>query len=197
MLQPHVISPFPARPPRPRRRSKVTGAWLAAMALAASVSTAQAQDGGIAVGTAAPAAAVVTLDGKPANLSQYLGKGPVVLEFWATWCPLCKQLEPAMAAAQKEYKGRATFVSVGVADHQTAAAQRKVARERGLGGEFVFDRDGNAVKAYQAPHTSFLVVVDADGKVVYTGAGGEQDVAAAVEKAFASGMMGQGMGGKP
>ena len=146
-----------------------------------------AQDGGIAVGSMAPAAAVQTLDGKAADLSQYIGKTPVVLEFWATWCPLCKKLEPAMQAAREKYAGRVTFVSVGVKDNQTAEKQMTYVKEMRMGGSFVFDRDGKAVAAYQAPHTSYVVVIDKSGKVVYTGVGPEQNVDDAVGKAL--GMM--------
>jgi thiol-disulfide isomerase/thioredoxin len=137
------------------------------------------------VGAKAPGAAVQTLDGQTADLAKYVGKGPVVLEFWATWCPLCKQLEPGLEAARSKYAGRVTFVSVGVNNNQTAEKQKTYATEKHIGGEFVFDADGKAVAAYKAPHTSYLVVIDAGGKVVYTGVGGGQDVEAAVSKAFA------------
>ena len=49
----------------------------------------------------APAAKVHTLDGKEADLAQYIGKTPVVMEFWATWCPNCKELEPTLLAAPR------------------------------------------------------------------------------------------------
>jgi peroxiredoxin len=78
-----------------------------------------------------------------------------------------------------------TFVSVGVKDNQTPDKQKAYAEAHHLGGEFVFDRDGKAVAAYQAPHTSYLVVIDADGKVVYTGVGVKQNVDDAVAKALA------------
>ena len=58
--------------------------------------TARAQDLGIERGSVAPAAKMQTLDGKAADLSQYIGKTPVIMEFWATWCPNCKELEPAL-----------------------------------------------------------------------------------------------------
>jgi thiol-disulfide isomerase/thioredoxin len=132
----------------------------------------------------APGAAVETLDGKPVDLGTYLHGKPAVLEFWATWCPLCKQIEPAMEAARMKYAGRVTFVSVGVKDNQTPEKQKAYAESKHIGGEFVFDRDGKAVAAYKVPHTSYLVVVDANGKVVYTGVGPEQDVDAAVGKAL-------------
>jgi hypothetical protein len=47
-------------------------------------------------------------------------------------------------------------------------------------GIFLFDTDGAAYKAYAAPHTSYVVVINKAGKVVYTGVGGSQDIEAAL-----------------
>ena len=156
----------------------------ALVGLAGTSRPAFAQEAGIEVGAVAPRAAVYTLDGKEMDLGQYVGDKPVVLEFWATWCPLCKALEPSMSAAREKYAGRVRFVSVGVPDNQSAVKQKAFVEERHLGGEFVFDRDSKAVKAYKVPHTSYVVVVASSGKVVYTGVGAEQDISAAVAKAF-------------
>ena len=46
-------------------------------------------------------------------------------------------------------------------------------------------RDGEATAAYKVPHTSYVVVIDRAGKVVYTGVGGKQDIEAALRKAGA------------
>ena len=146
-----------------------------------------AQEAGIMLDAVAPGAAVETLDGRKVDLGSYLHGKPAVLEFWATWCPLCKQLEPQMQAAREKYADRVAFVSVGVKDNQTPEKQRAFAESKHLGGEFVFDRDGEAVAAYKVPHTSYLVVVDAKGRVVYTGVGGEQNVDAAIVKALPMG----------
>lgn len=185
--------------PRPAVRGSRRGSTLiTTLALAAgaflTASPVPAQESGIAVGATAPGAAVVTLDGQPVDLARFIGKSPVVLEFWATWCPLCRQLEPSMAAAQMQYAGKVTFVSVGVPDNQTPARQKAYAQERHIGGELVFDRDRHALTAYMVPHTSYVVVIDAAGTVVYTGVGGEQDIPTAVAKAFAmKGKMMDGM----
>jgi thiol-disulfide isomerase/thioredoxin len=168
---------------RAARRAALFAAAAAAL-LSPGARPALAQEGGIAVGAMAPSAAVFTLDGKPVELASFVGEKPVVLEFWATWCPLCKQLEPAMAAAREQYKGRVRFVSVGVPNNQTPEKQAAFVAERHLGGEFVFDRDSKAVQAFQVPHTSYLVVLDKSGKVVYTGVGGDQNVVAAIGKAL-------------
>ena len=156
-------------------------ALLAALTLVAA--PLGAQDLGIAVGSAAPAAAVQTLDGKPANLSQWIGKTPVVMEFWATWCPNCKALEPTMAAAAKKYAGKAAFVAVAVSANQTAERVRRHLARSPIPMTFVYDHDGEATGAYDVPATSYVVVLDRTGKVVYTGVGGRQDIEGALRKA--------------
>ena len=143
-----------------------------------------AQDMGIKVGAAAPTAAVESLDGKAMDLGTMYRDRPVVLEFWATWCPLCKKLEPAMQAAREKYNGTVEFVSVGVSSNQSAAKQKAYVKKQQMGGQFVFDKEGAAMKAFDVPHTSYVVVVDKGGKVVYTGVGPEQDIDAAVQKAL-------------
>jgi thiol-disulfide isomerase/thioredoxin len=152
--------------------------------LAAAPRLVHAQEGGIAVGASAPGAAVTTLEGAPVDLSSYIGQTPVVLEFWATWCPLCRQLEPALSAARKKYTGRVTFIAVGVPNNQSAERQKAYAAAHDIGGVLVFDRDGRAVKAYAAPHTSYVVAIDKAGTVVYTGVGGAQDIEAVVGRAL-------------
>jgi thiol-disulfide isomerase/thioredoxin len=141
-----------------------------------------AQEGGLDVGAQEPAASVVRLDGTALDLSDYYGDKPVVLEFWATWCPLCKKLEPSMQAARKTHAGAVRFVSVGVPANQTAEKQRMYVDKQQLTGDFVFDKDGAAVAAFKVPHTSYIVIVDRNRKVVYTGVGAEQDIEAALKK---------------
>jgi hypothetical protein len=48
----------------------------------------------------------------------------------------------------------------------------------------VYDRRGDASEAYDAPATSYVVIVDAAGKVAYTGVGGTQDLDAAIARAL-------------
>jgi thiol-disulfide isomerase/thioredoxin len=156
-------------------------AALLAVALAAPAA-ARAQDLGIQIGAVAPAAAVTTLDGKDANLSQYIGKTPMLIEFWATWCPNCKELEPALIAAAKKYGAKVKFIGVAVSVNESPARVKAFVAKHGLLGDQYFDTHGDASGAYDAPATSYVVVIDKTGKVVYTGLGGKQDLEAAVKK---------------
>ena len=156
----------------------------AAALLIALPAAARAQDIGLDVGTRAPAAAVQTLDGKPANLSDFIGKGPVLLEFWATWCPNCRALEPQMQAMARKYAGRVRIVGVAVSVNQSPERVRAYVAKHALPGTFVFDAKGAATGAYDVPATSYVVVLDRTGKVVYTGQGAEQNLDAAIRKAL-------------
>jgi thiol-disulfide isomerase/thioredoxin len=158
---------------------------LAMGAFAAPVyAPAHAQESGIPVGSKAPSATIQTLDGKPADLAQFIGKGPVVIEFWATWCPNCKELEPALLAAQKKYAGKVQFVGIAVSVNESPELVRRYVKRHGLAGAQLYDRKGDAVNAYDVPATSFVAVINKAGKIVYTGLGGKQDLDAAIRKAF-------------
>jgi len=141
-----------------------------------------AQDLGIAVGKRAPSAVVRTLDGKSVDLGSYVGKTPMFIEFWAVWCPNCRHLEPALLAAQKKYASRMKFIGVAVAINQTPERVKLYTEKHGLKHQIVFDTEGNAAEAYDPPATSYIVVVDRTGKIVYTGVGGDQNLEAAIKK---------------
>ncbi len=73
--------------------------WCVVLLLAVGLGTpgrgvAQDDELGIAIG-ARPPATIEDLDGRPVDLTQIIGKKPVLLEFWATCVPLCAALFPA------------------------------------------------------------------------------------------------------
>ena len=154
------------------------------LALSALVAPLGAQSVGLPVGTAAPAALVQRLDGTSVDLKQYIGKTPVVIEFWATWCPNCEELEPTMHALKKKYGERVKLIGVAVSINQSPARVKAYAAKHKLPLDVVWDHDGNATDVYSAPATSYVVIVDRAGKVVYTGLGGKQKLDAAVAKAL-------------
>ena len=141
-----------------------------------------AQDVGLGVGATAPAVTVQDLDGKPVDLGRLIGREPVVLEFWATWCPLCQALEPSLKAAHARYGSAVRFVAIAVGVNQSPASIRRHLAAHPLPFPVLFDATGTAVRAYAAPTTSYIVVVDKTGRVTYTGSGAEQDIAAVLAK---------------
>jgi len=146
--------------------------------------SAAGQDLGIEVGSRAPAVTVHTVDGKPVDLGQYIGKTPMLIEFWATWCPNCRELMPTLLDAEKKYGKRVKFVALAVAINQSPERVRRFLAAHPLPHDTFFDTEGKAASAFDAPATSYVVVLDRTGKVVYTGLGGKQDLDAALKKAL-------------
>jgi thiol-disulfide isomerase/thioredoxin len=133
-----------------------------------------AQDEGITVGSQAPRVSVPVLDGRPVDLGLHLGKKPIFLEFWATWCPICEELLPRVQAARTRYGDRVAFYGVNVAVNQTRDRVRRYIRQHQLPFEVVYDEAGASTRAFDAPQTSYIVIIDARGRVAYTGVGTEQ-----------------------
>ncbi len=155
----------------------------AAAIVALAAAPAAAQDLGIAVGEKAPGGPLETLTGQTVDLASYLGKQPTVIEFWATWCGNCKQLEPALRAAHAKYGTTVRFVTVAVSVNQSIQRVKAWQSANKLPGDLLYDRKGTVSGAYDVPATSYVVVADKTGKIVYTGVGGTQNIDAAIAKA--------------
>ena len=64
----------------------------------------------------APAITFYTYDGKPLTLSEFVGK-PVVLNFWASWCPPCKAEMPDFEETFRTLGDEVHFVMINVTDN--------------------------------------------------------------------------------
>jgi thiol-disulfide isomerase/thioredoxin len=141
---------------------------------------------GLAIGTEAPAAALQDLDGNPVQLLDYIGDRPTLIEFWAIWCENCEALQPQIDRIQATYGDRLNVVAVAVAVAQSERRVRRHVEEHQPDYPYLWDERGAAVRAYEVPSTSVVVIVGADGRVAYTGVGPQQDLEAAVEGVLGS-----------
>ena len=94
----------------------------------------------LSVGTVAPSFTLKDIDGKSVSLSDFRGK-QVVLHFWASWCPDCREETPQLKAAQAAADpSKVVFVSVSF-DRKVEAFEAYV-RDNALGGVQLFDASG-------------------------------------------------------
>jgi cytochrome c biogenesis protein CcmG, thiol:disulfide interchange protein DsbE len=79
-----------------------TTLWFAGAGVAAITLTVTLAFASATVGNAAPALAVSELDGQTFDLSAEHGK-VVIINFWATWCPPCREEMPALDSFYRRY----------------------------------------------------------------------------------------------
>lgn len=155
---------------------------FAAWALGFPAAGVIAQEVALPLGTQAPSASLEDLDGNPVQLLDFVEEGkPTLIEFWATWCEQCAALQPQMDAVQAGFGSRVKVMAVAVAVSQSPRRVRRYLEEHDPGYLFLWDGSGNAVRNYQVPTTSVVILLDRNGKVAYTGSGGHQDLVGALE----------------
>lgn len=107
--------------------------------------------------------------GGSVSLSSYRGK-VVVLNFWASWCPPCKEEAPILARWQKTLKrAGGTIVGVDVLD-VSSDAERFIAEHK-LDFPHLRDQDGSRLKSFQVVGYPETIVLDRKGRIAATSRG--------------------------
>ncbi|WP_425153414.1 TlpA family protein disulfide reductase [Candidatus Palauibacter sp.] len=170
--------------PNMTRRTRHTVVALAGLAWLAGSGPLSAQAGegqvSLPMGTEAPDAALQDLDGNDVQLLDYADGKPTLIEFWASWCEQCEALQPEIDQVQADFGEQVNVVAVVVAVAQSLRRVRRYAETHGAEYPYLWDASGDAVRAYSATTTSIVVILDAEGKVAYTGVGPDQDLVGAV-----------------
>jgi peroxiredoxin len=124
----------------------------------------------VRIGEAAPAFRLAGLNGQTASLSDYRGK-TVVLNFWATWCPDCREEMPTLEALQRKFHSDGLeVVAASVDDAGRTAVLPFVAR---YSPTFtVLLADPSTARAYGVRAIPSTFLIGPDGRVIrqYAGA---------------------------
>lgn len=117
----------------------------------------------------APDFTVLDANGKKIRLSDNFGK-PIVINFWATWCPPCKRELPDFDKLCKEYGDKVVFMMVNLTDgrRDTVDGTKSFVSKNGYTFPVYFDTEYNGADAYNVSSIPQTTFIDANGNVYTT-----------------------------
>jgi peroxiredoxin len=107
-----------------------------------------------------------SVDGGRVSLSSYRGQ-PVLLFFWATWCPYCRNEIPALNDLYTAYKDQGLVV-LAVQVAETASTGRSFRDQHGLTFPILSDTSGSVFRSYSGEAIPLNYFIDANGNVNYS-----------------------------
>ena len=111
-------------------------------------------------------------EGKRINLKKLLKKGPVLLNFWATYCKPCIKAMPKLQELHNKYKNQG-FTVLGVNEDGPRGQARVKPFLRGRKVTFLIaiDGDGGVMKRLQVRSLPTTILIAPDGEIVLRQAG--------------------------
>ncbi|MGH1363222.1 MAG: TlpA family protein disulfide reductase [Calditrichia bacterium] len=111
-------------------------------------------------------------DGENYQLSENIGEGPILLNFWATWCVPCLAEMKKLKRIHKRYKDKGLqILSITIDDTKTVGKVKSVVNSNKFPFTILFDTNREVFKLYQGENPPHTVLIDKEGKIVYTHTG--------------------------
>jgi len=121
------------------------------------------------VGSRAPSGVLDLLDGSAVSLDGVIGRRPIYLKFWATWCVPCREQMPHLESAYRTYGDRVAVYAVDLGVNDPIDDVRAFQAAHHLTVPIALDRDGSLAERFDVQVTPQHILIDRDGIVRYVG----------------------------
>ena len=122
-----------------------------------------------AIASGAPDFTLEDLDGDLFTLSDYIGEGPIVISFWATWCTPCKKELPHLQTLHDKYKDKGlTLITIAEDAPKTQPKVSPYVKSKKLTFPVLLDPDNEILHLFQGNTLPYRVVIDYEGDILET-----------------------------
>ena len=133
------------------------------------------------VGRPAPGVVLNVLDGQAVATAGLVGRKPVYLKFWATWCVPCRKQMPHLEQVHRTYGDRLGVFAVNLGFNDPIETVRAFRAEHALTVPIALDADGDLAERFHVAVTPQHVIIDRVGIVRYVGHEANAALDAAIE----------------
>lgn len=122
------------------------------------------------VGSNAPDFELSDLNGTKVTLSGFKDKKPVLVYFWASWCPYCMAVRPDVIKLRKTVpENDLAVLGVNVGGGDSLAKVKAFEEKNPAPYTVLYDADGKAARLFGVMGIPHFVVIDKSGVVKYSG----------------------------
>ncbi len=133
----------------------------------------------------APDFTLANLRGKDVTLSDVLKEGPVLLDFWATWCKPCVKAFPDLQGLVEKYEERGLrVVTISVDSPKSQARVAPLIKSKKCTFEVLLDTQGRVAKKYNVLALPRTLLISPTGEIVYATVGNRPTSHKELEKAI-------------
>jgi len=112
------------------------------------------------------------LEGNSVKLSELTKKGPVFVQFWATWCIPCKEEMKVLNELWGKYKDSGfVFVAISIDDQKSLSKVKPYIESKSYKFPVLYDTDKNVFSNFGGQDPPFSVFVDRNGSIYKTYSG--------------------------
>ena len=116
----------------------------------------------------APEFTLPNLDGDDVTLSELLEDGPVIVDFWATWCKPCIKAFPDLQEIFDNYKNCGLkVVAISIDGPKSMSRVGSLIKSKGNTFEVLLDPGQKVARKFHVTSVPRTVLVDTDGNVAY------------------------------
>jgi peroxiredoxin len=134
---------------------------LAAAALVETAAIARARQAP-APGDPAPPFTLPSLEGTPVSLAALRGR-IVVLHFWATWCPVCREEMPVLEEAGRSRGAEVAVLGINLGEKKSTVAG--FVRDHGITFPILLDVRGEVASDYRVLSLPITIMIDRQGRL--------------------------------
>ena len=113
------------------------------------------------VGRLAPEFNLTGIDGNEIILSNFRGK-IIIVNFWATWCPPCREEMPAINTQYQQYKDQGVEV-IGISMMESEKRVREFVEDSNYDWNFAVDKKGEVTRDYRIVAIPTSYFIDEEG----------------------------------